>query len=153
MTDAPLTAHGSFTLKRNLAAPPARVFRAFADPEQKRRWFGDGEGFTTLEYALDFRDGGSEVWRGRFGDGPEIVYRSIIADIVPDRRIVTTYQMWIGGPRISVSLATFTLEPEVDGTLLVMTEHGVHLDERDSPEMRRKGTEDLLDALARSLAE
>ena len=35
----PAAIHGSFTLTLDLAAPPARVYAAYADPAQRRRWF------------------------------------------------------------------------------------------------------------------
>jgi uncharacterized protein YndB with AHSA1/START domain len=47
-------------LSRVLAAPRARVFRAFTDPDQIPRWFGP-EGFTIETLAIDIREGGS--WR------------------------------------------------------------------------------------------
>ena len=44
MTADPIV-HASFTIERSYAASPARVFAAFADPAQKRRWFAEGEGW------------------------------------------------------------------------------------------------------------
>jgi hypothetical protein len=38
-------AHASFTLTRDYPAPVAHVWRAFAEEERKRQWFGDGETF------------------------------------------------------------------------------------------------------------
>ena len=34
--------HSTFVIERSYAATPERVFRAFADPDKKRRWFLDG---------------------------------------------------------------------------------------------------------------
>jgi uncharacterized protein YndB with AHSA1/START domain len=50
-----------FTIERRFRQTPAQAFRAFADPELKRRWFGVPEGWTDAEWELDFRVGGSEV--------------------------------------------------------------------------------------------
>ena len=41
MTDRSI-AHGTFVLERTYPASPARVFRAWADPSIKKRWFGGG---------------------------------------------------------------------------------------------------------------
>jgi uncharacterized protein YndB with AHSA1/START domain len=54
-----------FTIERRLRQTPAQAFRAFADPELKRRWFGVPEGWTDAQWELDFRVGGSEVSVGR----------------------------------------------------------------------------------------
>ena len=42
MTDRSI-AHGTFVLERTYPAIPARVYRAWADPSIKRRWFGAGD--------------------------------------------------------------------------------------------------------------
>src|SRR5690606_29030839 len=52
--------HDSFTVQRRYRSGVQAVWRAFADPEVKRRWFAEGEGFEVLEYGLDFRVGGRE---------------------------------------------------------------------------------------------
>jgi uncharacterized protein YndB with AHSA1/START domain len=36
--------HGAFTLNRSWAAPPARVFSAWADPHLKSQWFAPLDG-------------------------------------------------------------------------------------------------------------
>ncbi|MFL5279943.1 MAG: SRPBCC domain-containing protein, partial [Rhodopila sp.] len=71
-------------------------------------------------------------------------YEARYADIVPDQRIVYTYDMDQGGARISVSLATAVLEPAGAGTRLIYTEQGASLDGHDSPVQRRQGTGGLL---------
>ena len=40
-----------FTIERRFRQTPAQAFRAFADPELKRRWFGvpGGSGFLKVE--------------------------------------------------------------------------------------------------------
>ena len=40
--------HATFTLERTYDAPPAKVFKAFADPAIKRRWFVEGEGWEVI---------------------------------------------------------------------------------------------------------
>ena len=54
---------------------------------------------------------------------------------------------------ISVSLATFELKPAAVGTRLVMTEQGVFLDGYDDAGSREHGSNFLLDALGKSLAD
>ena len=54
----PSVVNSSFTLERNYAASPARVFTAWSDPETKARWFG---GAAAEHHELDFRAGGLEI--------------------------------------------------------------------------------------------
>lgn len=147
------TKHDTFTLKRHLPASPGRVWRAYEDPVQKRRWFANSGGATTYEYSLECREGGSEIWRGTFGDMEEIEMRAHYIDVVPEQRLVVAYQMKIGGKRISVSVQTTEISASGSGTDLTLTEYGAYLDGHDKPEIRQAGTEALLDELAKALAD
>jgi uncharacterized protein YndB with AHSA1/START domain len=147
----PSVVHATFTLERTYDASPARVFRAFADPALKRRWFVEGEGWEIEEYESDFRVGGREYSRFRFQGGPEIVNETVYQDIVPERRLIIAYWMTIGGQRISVSLATMEFEPTDGGTRLVFTEQGAYLDGLSGAADREEGTRGLLECLDREL--
>ena len=59
--------------------------------------------------------------------------------------------MHLDGTRISVSLGSVEIKPDGSGTRLTYTEQGAFLDGFDKPEMREKGTADLLDALGRDI--
>ena len=61
--------HTTFTIERQLKADPKRAFRAWADPASKQKWFACHGDWTTLEYRLDFRAGGSERNYTADGDG------------------------------------------------------------------------------------
>lgn len=146
MTSMPVTTvvHDSFVLERHYPASPARVFRAFADPDIKARWFGCDDTWVVAEHTCDFRVGGREVWRVGEPGGVEHRNDTVYMDIVPDVRLVWSYVMSLDGRRISASLATVELVPEGKGTRLVFTEHGAFLDGYDGEDERRRGTEDLL---------
>ena len=73
-------------------------------------------------------------------------------DIVPDERIVYTYAMTLDGRRVSASVATIVFAPTGTGTHLRLTEQGVFLDGLDASAARERGTHELVDALAASLA-
>jgi uncharacterized protein YndB with AHSA1/START domain len=143
--------HGSFTLERVYDASPARVFRAWADPAIKARWFGGLEGWQMLERSIDFRVGGKERLSGRKGSGVVSTFDAVYHDIVPERRIIYCYDMRLDGRHISVSLATITLQPEGAGTRLTMTEQGVFLDDYEDGGSREHGTRILLDRLGNAL--
>ena len=144
--------HSTFVLERVYPAAPARVFNAFADPKAKAKWFKPPEGWGPEKQEMDFRVGARETSVGGPKGGPVISFRALYQDIVPDQRIIYTYDMDIDGKPISVSLATIELKAEGSGTRLTLTEQGAYLDGFDDPSVREKGKKDLLDALGRSLA-
>jgi uncharacterized protein YndB with AHSA1/START domain len=118
--------HATFTIERTYDAPPARVWHAWSDRDEKAAWFSGR----------------------RNGDVRGAVYR----DIVPGERLVYAYDMYSDDTRISVSLGTVELAPVGDGTRLTYTEQGAYLDGLDTPEEREHGTNELFDALGRVLA-
>jgi uncharacterized protein YndB with AHSA1/START domain len=144
MTDRSVT-HGTFTVERTYPTPPARTYKAWADPEIKARWFMGGT--TPGVYELDFRSGGKEVNSVQVPDGPLVTYNAVYQDIVPNERIVYSYDMHEDDKHTSVSLTTVEFKPEGKGTRLVLTEQGAFLDGHDTPEQRREGNEMLLGLL------
>jgi uncharacterized protein YndB with AHSA1/START domain len=144
--------HVSFTIERRYDVSPETVFGAWADPAAKAHWFSWPAEWVVTPHELDFRVGGREAHSGGPSGGPVHTYRAIYWDIVPDERIVYTYEMLMNEARVSVSLATIDLKPEGERTLLILTEHGAFLDGLESPAGREQGWGSLLDALARALA-
>jgi len=138
------THHATFVIERTYAASPARVFNAWADPAAKARWFAGPDEWEQGEREFDFRVGGREHLTGGPPGGPVHSFDALYQDIVPDERIVYTYEMRSDDRRISVSLATVELRPAGGGTRLVLTEQGVFLDGVDDPSAREQGTRDLL---------
>ena len=141
--------HATFVIERNYDAAPARVFAAWADRAAKGQWFGppDGGG----DHELDFRIGGREHFAASVG-GALYTYDALYEDIVPDERIVYTYNMHRDGSRMSVSVSTVEMLALDEGTRLRYTEQGVFLDAIDTPQAREHGTRELLDKLAEALA-
>lgn len=146
--------HDTFTVERVYPASPARVFRAWATPERKARWFsGPPDRWTELERSLDFRVGGRERARGAFTGGPVSCFEAVYLAITDERRIVYAYTMHLDDRLISASLATIEFLPEGSGTRLVITEQGAFLDGFPDGGSRRQGTEGLMEQLAQSLDE
>lgn len=144
-------AHDTFVIERIYNVPVARVFRAWADPLLKARWFAGSADARKGGYELDFRVGGREVNRGGPPGGPLYTYESRFHDIVPEQRIVYTYEMYADENRISVSVATVQFRDRDATTHLVLTEQGVFLDGHDTAAQREEGTRSILDSLAAAL--
>lgn len=143
--------HTTFVIERNYPAAPARVFAAFADPKIKARWFAGPDDWGSSAFELDFRVGGREVNSGGPKGGPVYSFNALYQDIVPDERIVFSYDMHLDQTRISVSLTTVEFRAEGAGTRLTFTEQGAFLDGHDDPAGREHGTRELLDALGAML--
>jgi uncharacterized protein YndB with AHSA1/START domain len=156
VTEQPVI-HDTFTIERTYPAPVSRVFAAFASHEAKNAWGDTGDltpGADANGTAFDFRNGGHE----RFGFGYQnkaYRYDARYYDIIPDQRIIYSYEMYADGTRISVSVATIEFAPTADGTSLTWTEQGAYLDGfdgADAPKLRGEGTAEMLDGLAKYLA-
>jgi uncharacterized protein YndB with AHSA1/START domain len=150
MTERSVT-HATFVIERTYDASSAKVFAAFATPEAKARWFAGPENWEAGKYELDFRVGGRERLSGGPAGGPIHSYDALYQDIVPNERLIYTYDMHLDDKRISVSLATLELKPAGKGTRMILTEQGAYLDGFDDPGQRERGTIDLLDALGAEL--
>ena len=150
----PKPIHNTFTIERIYPTTAARVFQAFRDPAKKRRWFAEGVGFIIDSYESDFRVGGWERTRFRFGaDGPPMTNDCMYFEITENERMIFAYSMTIGGEPLSTSLNTIELLAASDGsgTLLRFTEHTIHLNGKDASNGRREGSIGMLERLAREL--
>jgi uncharacterized protein YndB with AHSA1/START domain len=146
------TEHATFVIERSYDAVPERVFAAWASKEAKGAWFGPKE-HESDGHELDFRVGGQERFAVSLGEeGPRYTYAALYQDIVPDERIVYTYEMYRDKDRISVSVATIEFAAAEGGTALTVTEQGVFLDGHDTAAQREHGTRELLDALEVALS-
>ena len=148
--------HDTFSIERTYPATPSRVFAAFASEEAKTAWGDTGDIETPADAKpsqFDFRVGGRERFTVE-AQGSVYRYDALYYDIVPDQRIVYSYEMYADGARISVSVATIEFAKSGDGTALTWTEQGAYLDGVDGPQapaLRKEGTTEMLDGLTRYL--
>ena len=111
-------------VRRAIAAPPERVYRAWLDPQLIARWFAPG-GFTVRKAQVDERVGGRlRIWHVD-GDGNDVGgAESVIVELVPGERIVLDWQ-FVGPDRITdpatASRLTVAFTPTPDGTQLDLT--------------------------------
>ncbi|AKQ65987.1 putative glutathione S-transferase-related transmembrane protein [Myxococcus hansupus] len=144
--------HSTFTVDRTFSAPIARVFNAFENPEIRRRWFVEGEGWEIVRYELNFKAGSREGGVFRFQGGPEIGNDTLYTDIIPNERIVFAYTMTVAGKNISSSLVTVQFSTEGDTTRLTYTEQGAYFEGgQDAVRGREAGTKELFEKLALEL--
>jgi uncharacterized protein YndB with AHSA1/START domain len=147
MTSSTVT-HDTFVITRTYDSSVAEVFRAWADPGRKARWFAGSANSLGKGYELEFRVGGREVNRGGPPGGPVYTYFAEFRDIVVGKRIVATTEMLADDDRISVTVMTVEFQESGNSTRLVLTEQGVYLDGHDTAGQREEGTRALLESLA-----
>jgi len=149
--------HGSFVIERLFNYEPSALFQAWTDPKAKARWFnGPTDKWSEEVREMDVRVGGRDRLIGKFMDGSESRFEALYFDVVPERRIVYTYDMYWQGKKISVSLASVEFVAlGKDGrqtTKLIVTEQHAFLDGYEDGGSRERGTLGLIDNLGVALA-
>jgi uncharacterized protein YndB with AHSA1/START domain len=142
--------HGVFTIVREFPHPPAALYRAFADPQAKARWFAN-DAWTPLTREMDLRVGGREVAKGLWKSGMVTNFEAVYLDVVPGERLVYAYTLHIDGAKISASLATVEIAATPTGSRLKITEQGVFLDGYEDNGAREHGTRELVERIAETL--
>jgi uncharacterized protein YndB with AHSA1/START domain len=95
-------AHATFHLERRYDAPVARVWLALTDATAKQKWFsGPADRWTPLERHMDVRVGGKERLKGRWEGGMVSTFDAVYHDIVPNERLVYSYEMYLDDKKIS----------------------------------------------------
>jgi len=149
--------HGSFVIERYYNYDTAALFHAWTNPAAKARWFnGPADKWTEVLREMDVRVGGRERAIGKFADGSESRFEALYFDIVPERRLVYTYDMYWQGKKISVSLASVEFVTQGKdgsrGAKLIVTEQHAFLDGYEDAGNRERGTQGLMDNLEVALA-
>lgn len=156
MTDRTITC-STFEIERTLAATPEHVFAAFADVTLKTRMLAPSDDSSPSDQEasgdFDFRVGGHERFEFVGEDGRTLRYDAQYYDIVPNQRIVYSYEMYADGHRLSVSVASIQFCGDEETTTLVWTEQGAFLDGVDTSELRESGTSWMIDNMAQYFAD
>jgi uncharacterized protein YndB with AHSA1/START domain len=137
----------SLTLKRRIKAPPAKVFAAWIDPEQVKRWMGPGE-VKAVSAACDPRIGGRYHWVMRNPAGEILDVGGVFREMVPNEKLVFTW-VWKSTPERE-SLVTVEIKPDGAGSLLTVT-HEQFFDE-DARDRHQGGWNGALDKMEKLFA-
>ena len=76
-------------LTRLIDAPPAKVYRAWTEPELLKQWFAPLP-FTTPVVEIDVRPGGANLFVMRDPEGNEYPNRGVYLEVIPNRKLVFT---------------------------------------------------------------
>ncbi len=94
-------------MTRTFDAPRRFVFEALSKCEHLKHWWGPRR-YELVKCDRDFRPGGKWRFVQRSADGEEYAFRGEIREIVPNERVVQTFE-WEGLPgHISVETMTLT---------------------------------------------
>jgi uncharacterized protein YndB with AHSA1/START domain len=132
----------SVTIVRKFKASPARIYAALTEPSQMLQWWSPDAG-PTLKAEADVRPGGRFSVVFRLLNGEEHNPRGIYQEVVPERKLVFTWE-WPGRPERE-SLVTFLLEPIAGGTELTLIH--AQLPDEEARQSHEKGWCGLLDKL------
>lgn len=147
----PETGPLSLSTSRTFAAPRERVFRAFVEADQLKRWFIEpSEGRFTEEPQIDARPGGRYRFAGESA-GKAWCVHGTYREVVPPERLVFTWE-WEDYPEKGEhgnTLVTVELRERAGRTELVLTHEGFAHDA--SREDHRKGWEGCFDGIAKVL--
>lgn len=133
---------------RIIPAPRERVFRAWTDPEQLRRWWGPGR-FTTPHAEVDLRPGGGYVLVMQPPDGTPMRLAGTYREVRPPERLVYTWR-WEGGfPESGETLVEVNFRDRGDQTEVIVVHRG--FPEGSPRDPYRLGWEGGLDKLASTL--
>ncbi|MCY1646196.1 SRPBCC domain-containing protein [Caulobacter sp. SL161] len=148
-----------FEIKETFACSVEKLFSAFIDPATKRGWYADGNSSAThetLEYSLDARVGGKEIFRIVLNDktpvpGLQVDMEGEFVAREDNMLLVCRTRMITGGKVVSIANEAFEFAAEGDKASLKLTQQGAYLEGSDGPLLRRNGHEQLLAGLHRYL--
>ena len=135
-------------LEKILAVPPKRVFGAFVDAEQLRRWWGPA-GFTVPSLQFDPVEGTDYRIDMQPPDGDVFQIRGTFRAVEAPRRLIFTFIYEEPDTDDQETLVTLTFEPADLGTRVILDQGSFKTVAR--LELHRDGWTDTLERLERSL--
>ncbi len=135
-------------LRRTFAAPREKVFRAWTDPEELKKWWGP-EGYATPSADVDLRVGGKyRLGMMKLPNGEVFYLSGVYREVRPPKRLVYTWR-WEAQPELGEPLVTVEFHEAGNSTEVVLTHEFFPTEQaRDD---HNKGWNSCLDRLARAL--
>lgn len=151
MAQTATTTDFNLTIERRLAAPRERVYRAWTDPDEVRRWWSLGR--MTVEIAdFDVRVGGRFRLGMRSPEGNLYVVGGEYSVVEPPARLVHTWQWEEDGPGgAQVMRVTVEFVEDGDSTRLVLTHEDFR--NQDAVDSHDAGWTEKLDCIEQYLRE
>jgi len=135
-------------LEKILVVPLERVFAAFVDAEQVRRWWGPAE-FTVPRLQFDAVEGREYRIVMQPPDGDVFHIRGTFRVVEASRRLIFTFIYEEPDPDDQETLVTLTFEPADAGTRVILDQGPFKTPAR--LELHRDGWTETLERLERSL--
>lgn len=120
--DAVSSEDRDLVLCRHIEAPPAKLYRAWTEPELMKLWFCPLP-WVVSHVDNDVRVGGHSLVVMRSPEGREIPNRGVYLEVVPDRRLVFTdafTEAWVPSAKPFFT-GIIEFEPEGSGTRYTAT--------------------------------
>lgn len=115
------------TITRIINAPQARVFKAWTDVEDMKKWTGPGDlGLGTFEF--EYRVGGRYRLGMQGPDGVEYVAYGVYKVIEPPKKLVYTWKWETDPPDAPDTLVTVLFNARGKQTEVVVTHEGLKPD-------------------------
>ncbi|OGL22969.1 MAG: hypothetical protein A3G97_09945 [Candidatus Rokubacteria bacterium RIFCSPLOWO2_12_FULL_69_21] len=141
-------AQTTLQLTRTFAAPREKVFRAWTDPEEVKKWFHP-PGYETPSAEIDLRVGGKyRLGMRKLPDGEVFYLSGSYREVRRPERLVYTWQ-WEAEPELGDTLVTVQFHDRGGSTEVVLT-HELFPTEKARQEHER-GWSGGLDNLAKIL--
>lgn len=138
-------------VERLLDAPRERVFRAWTEPEQLRRWFHFNDEWQIVELQADVRAGGQYRVDWRAPDGRIWSELGEYREVVPPEKLVHTCRFEFPDFDEAETLVTVEFLERGQQTLLIITQQGYrHAVHRDNHQQGWPGFVDQLEGLLAS---
>ncbi len=133
-------------VKRIVQASREKIFRAWTDPEEMKKWWGP-EGCTPSSVEIDLRVGGRyRISTCRSEAGEEIFVNGEYCEIVPPERIVFTWNWEPPGMELGETLVTVEFRERGGATEIVLTHE--RLPDEKTRDLHGMGWNSALDCLA-----